>query len=88
MGGIGMAEATRKDYGALVGWTSTNTGGRVALHLQSVTKPPPHTSDDVQTQIYLLDRNQAMQLANFLFEVGETSTPERRDRSWIKRMFG
>mgnify|MGYP001103620436 CR=1 FL=1 len=83
-----MAKSRPEDYGALVGWTSTRTGESVALHLQSVTKPPPHTKDDIQTQIYLMDRNQAMQLANFLFEMGGTSTPDRSDRGWLKRMFG
>lgn len=75
-------------YGVLVGWTSTQTGNRVALHLQSVTKPPPHRKEDVHTQICLMDRNQAMQLANYLFEIGETSQPDPRDRGWWRRMFG
>jgi len=83
-----MAKTEQHDYGALVGWTSTRTGDRVALHLQSVTKPPPHSQDDVQTQIYLMDCNQAMQLANFLFEMGGTTTPNRKDRSLLKRLFG
>ncbi|QZH75870.1 MAG: hypothetical protein JY451_04590 [Erythrobacter sp.] len=78
----------KKDYGALVGWTSTRMGDRVALHLQSVTKPPPHRSDDVESQIYLMDRNQAMQLANYLFEIGETQSPDKKDRGWLARMFG
>ena len=83
-----MMKSGQQDYGALVGWTSTRTGDRVALHLQSVDKPPPHKQADVQTQIYLMDRNQAMQLANFLFEMGGTTIPDRSDRSWIKRLFG
>ncbi len=78
----------QKGYGALVGWTSTRTGDRIALHLQSVTRPPPHTAQDVESQIYLMDRNQAVQLANYLFEMGDTKRPDRKDRGWLARMFG
>lgn len=83
-----MPTSRNEDYGALVGWKSTAAGERIALHMQSVTKPPPHTKDDVQTQIYLMDRNQAMQLANYLFEMGNTSSPGKSDRGLLKRLFG
>lgn len=83
-----MSSSRNESYGALVGWTSTRTGDRVALHLQSVTKPPPHQKDDITTQIYLLDRNQAAQLGNFLFEMGDATPPRKSDRSWLRRMFG
>ncbi|WP_047092898.1 hypothetical protein [Aurantiacibacter marinus] len=83
-----MTQSRDEDYGALVGWTSTRTGNRISLHLQSVSKPPPYSKGDIRTQIYLMDRNQATQLGNFLFEMGETTPPEKRDRSWLKRMFG
>lgn len=83
-----MAKTDQEDYGALVGWNSTSAGERVTLHLQSVTKPPPHEAGDVQSQIYLMDRNQAMQLANYLFEIGGSSRPRNRDRSWLRRLFG
>ncbi|AKQ42816.1 hypothetical protein CP97_13440 [Aurantiacibacter atlanticus] len=77
-----------EDYGAVVGWSSTTVGDRVTLHVQSVAKPPPFSKDDVKTQIYLMDRNQAMQLANYLFEMGDTTSPRRSDRSLLKRLFG
>ena len=80
--------AEQKGYGALVGWTASQTRDRVALHLQSVSKAPPHTADDVETQIYLMDRNQAMQLANYLFELGNTTTPSKRGRGLMSRLFG
>lgn len=78
----------RKDHGALVGWTSTRAGDRLALRLQSVTKPPPHNAGDVESQTYLMDRNQAVQLANYLFEISGQSKPSRRGRGWLTRMFG
>jgi hypothetical protein len=78
----------QKDYGALVGWTSQRAGDRLTLRLQSVTKPPPHKAEDVQSQIYVLDRNQAAQLANYLFEMSGQSKPSKRGRGWLARMFG
>ncbi len=83
-----MTDFRKDDYGALVGWTSTQTGGRITLHLQSVSKPPPYKNTDIKSQIYILDRNQATQLANYLFEMGDTTPPEKSDRSLLKRLFG
>lgn len=83
-----MAGQGQEDFGAVVGWSSTATGQRIALHLQSVTKAPPHTAEDVDTRIYLMDRNQAAQLANYLFEISNTSAPSRRGRGLFARLFG
>lgn len=82
------SDPSHHDYGALVGWTSTHAADRVTLRLQSVTKPLPHESDDVHSHIYLMDRNQAAQLANHLFEVGGHTKPDRRQRGLIRRLFG
>lgn len=78
----------KKEYGALVGWTSSRAGDRLTLRLQSVTKPPPHNPEDVGSQIYLMDRNQAVQLANYLYEMTGQTRPSRRRRGWLARMFG
>ena len=83
-----VTDASHIDYGALVGWTSSWVGGKLALRVQSVTKPPPHGPDDVHTHVYLMDRNQAAQLANYLFEMGELSLPEAKRPGLLKRMFG
>ena len=83
-----MSDPAHHDYGALVGWTSTQAGERLTLRLQSVTKPPPHAEDDVHSHIYLMDKNQAAQLANYLFEISGHTKPDRSDRGLLKRMFG
>lgn len=83
-----MAGGEKSDYGALVGWSSTPFGDRIALHVQSVTTPPPHKLEDVQTKIYLMDRNQAVQLANYLFQLGDTAPPEKKGRGFFARLFG
>ena len=83
-----MEQNDHHDYGALVGWTSTHVGDRITLRLQSVNKPPPHEHGDVQSQIYLMDRNQAAQLANYLFEMSDHTAPDKRGRGWLSRLFG
>lgn len=83
-----MADPSHHDYGALVGWTSAQAGDNLTLRLQSVSKPPPHEAGDVHSHIYLMDRNQAAQLANFLFEVSGHTKPDKRDRGFFARLFG
>ncbi|WP_165853550.1 hypothetical protein [Aurantiacibacter aquimixticola] len=53
-----------------------------------MTSPPPHSADDVRSQIYLMDTNQVAQLANHLFEISGTSRPCRKDRGLLARLFG
>ncbi len=83
-----MTDPQHHDYGALVGWASSEAGDRISLRMQSVTSPPPHEHGDVHSHIYLMDRNQAVQLANYLFELSGQSAPSRRSRSWLARFFG
>ena len=83
-----MEEPAHQDYGALVGWVSTKAGDRLTLRLQSVTKPPPHEEKDIHSHIYLMDENQAVQLANFLFEMSGNTPPDKRSRGFFKRLFG
>ena len=83
-----MHEPEHHDYGALVGWVSTTVGDRISLRMQSVTKPPPHARSDVHSHIYLMDRNQAAQLANYLFELSGQTPPDRKGRGVLARLFG
>ncbi len=83
-----MDDRSRDDYGALVGWTSTRSGDRLTLRLQSVRTPPPHAEEDVDSRLYVLDDNQAAQLANYLFEMSGQSKPSRRGRGLFARLFG
>jgi biofilm regulator BssS len=79
--------STHDDYhGALVGWTSQNLGGRLVLRLQSVTKPAPHSQDDVHSFYFVMDENQAVQLGNYLFELTGQTAPRKRKRSWFDRL--
>ncbi|KLE34689.1 hypothetical protein [Aurantiacibacter luteus] len=83
-----MNDPSHIDYGALVGWTGSLSGERVTLRLQSVTRPPPHTEDDVHAHVYMLDTNQAAQLANYLLKMCDLSPPDRVNRGLLARLFG
>ena len=77
-----------ENYGALVGWTTSVTGERLGLRLQTVSKPPPHRKEDVQSFYVMLSRQQAAQLGTTLFKAAGHSMPDRPRRSWLARFFG
>ena len=86
--GAAMQDEGPADVGALVGWTAERSGGRVTLRLQTVTRPPPHAPGDVRSTYVVMDRNQAVQLGNFLFDMVEQQRPLREKRGWLARLFG
>ncbi len=75
------------DHAALVGWTAQRLGDRLILRVQSVTKPPPHAAKDVRTTHFVMDRRQAVQLGNFLFEIFDETKPAKRV-GWLSRLLG
>lgn len=68
-------------HGALVGWTHEDLGDRVMVCMQSQRS---RADDDVDTVQYLMTKNQAVVLANYLFKIsGRLPAPPRK-----KRWFG
>jgi hypothetical protein len=76
------------NYGALVGWTSQDLGNRLLLRLESVTTAAPHTAGDVNSFYFVMDKNQAVQLGNNLFELAGQMAPRKHKRSWLDRVVG
>lgn len=73
------------DSGALVGWKVNDLGQRMVLHLQTMHRS--ETSDkELRERAVLLDRNQAVLLANYLYELTGQSRPQRR--SLLQSLFG
>lgn len=71
-------------FGALVGWTHQDLGDRVMLRLQSRHRSGGSKTDPVDEFHYILTKNQAAVLANFLFGVsGKLPQPKRRVR-WFR----
>ena len=83
-----MQADERLDHGALVGWTGQDLGSRVALTMQSVTKPPPHSRKDVHDFHFLLDHQQAVQLGYYLFQITGETPPPKRKRGVLDRLLG
>ena len=76
-----------ESYGALVGWRSDDLHDKLVLRMQIVRKPPPHTREDVQHSVLVLEKNQAVQLGTYLFQVAGQTMPKPRG-SWFSRLFG
>jgi len=83
-----MSSNDEARYGVLVGWTTQDLGARMILRLQTVTKPPPHTPEDVNSTVFLLSKNQAVQLGNNLFQASGQTAPAKKKRSWLDRLLG
>lgn len=86
-----MFENGKTQHGALVGWMTETTGNRVILKIQSVDRPPPHTEGDVSTFILMMDKNQAVQLGNTLFEMTDQSSPwevRRKKKRLLDKLLG
>lgn len=75
-------------HGAMVGWHLAPSGERMVLNIQSVTTPPPHQHGDVQVHRFVINRNQAVQLGNYLFEMSGQSPPHRHRKSLLDRILG
>lgn len=73
------------EHGGLVGWTAQHLGERLVLRLQSVSMPPPHDAGDIAVRHLMIDRQQALQLGHFLFEMFDESKPAKRP-GWLARL--
>ena len=73
------------DTGALVGWRADDLGQRVVLHMQTMHRNGPEDRQ-MRERAILLDRNQAVQLAHYLFEVTGETKPQKRGA--LRSFFG
>ena len=70
-------------FGALVGWTHQDLGEKVMLRLQSTHRAAAEGAE-VDEFRYLMTKNQAAVLANYLFGIsGKLPQPKRRLR-WFR----
>lgn len=76
-----------RSYGALVGWKSDDLHDKIVLRMQIVSKPPPHAPDDIHHSVVVMNKNQAVQLGNYLFQAAGLAKLKKR-RTWFRRFFG
>ena len=73
-------------FGVLAGWTHSEFSGRLDLRLQTVGSSRCDAPDVVDAHHFVMTKNQAAVLANYLFHIAEQSPPPRR--GLLKRLFG
>lgn len=73
------------DTGALVGWKLDDLRKRMVLHMQTMHRTESKEKE-VRERAVMLDRNQAVLLANYLFEMTGQSKPKRP--SVLQALFG
>jgi trimethylamine:corrinoid methyltransferase-like protein len=83
-----VTHAKQDYYGALVGWTSQSLGSRLVLHVEGVTTPPPHDEEAVDSFYFVMEKNQAVLLGNYLFRMAGATQPAPPRRKLLHRLFG
>ena len=74
------------DAGALVGWKANSLGSRIVLNVQTMHPSEEGEDKEMRDRAILVDRNQAVLLANYLYEITGQSRPRRR--SFLQSIFG
>ncbi len=82
---VGVFTMEDYDSGALVGWKANDLGKRIVLRLQTMHRGEEE-DHQLKERAILLDRNQAVLLANFLYEITGQSKPHRR--TLLQSLFG
>ncbi len=73
-------------YGVLVGWTHAEFNGKLDLRLQSANALLHSKPHDIHAHHLMLTHNQALLLGNYLLNVSGQKPPQRRKKSWLKRL--
>jgi hypothetical protein len=79
-----MADNRVEMFGALVGWTHQDLGERLMIRLQSTRQPGPAAADlPVDEFHYVLTKNQAVVLAQYLYSISGRLPRPARKRRWF-----
>lgn len=68
----------QESYGVLVGWSHHPMGARLDLKLQCVQSTRALAQDAIDTHHFVMTRDQAAVLANYLFKIAGTTPPRPR----------
>ena len=78
----------RESYGVLVGWSHQDLNDRLDLRMQSTRSTRRGAPDEVDSHHFMMTRNQALVLANYLFTVTGQAPPRRRRRGLMGWLIG
>jgi hypothetical protein len=68
----------RETYGVLVGWSHHPMGERIDLKLQRVQTTRSLDQDEVDAHHFVMTRQQAAVLANYLYKVSGLAPPRKK----------
>lgn len=77
-----------ESHGALVGWTHRSAGDHLMLSVESVRSKAAADRHDPDIFRFLMTKQQAAVLGNYLIELSGQSASDPKDRSWFRRFFG
>jgi hypothetical protein len=77
----------RESYGVLVGWSHHPIGARLDLKLQCVQSTRNLAQDEIDSHHFVMTREQATVLANYLFKIAGATPPLPR-KGKLARWFG
>lgn len=81
-----MADSWNDDeVRVLVGWTAQDFGSNMVLRLETVTNLP-QSQDDVLVSRLVLNKHQAVQLGNMLYEMSGSLPPKMAKPSRLERI--
>lgn len=82
------AASAREYHGALVGWVHHQFGDRFILGMQSVRTTQQQHEREIDLSHFVMSPTQALQLANYIYQVLDQEPPNEKDRGWFRRVFG
>lgn len=68
----------RETYGVLVGWSHHPIGARLDLKLQCIQSSRNLAQNEIDSHHFVMTREQAAVLANYLFRIADATPPSRR----------
>jgi hypothetical protein len=77
-----------ESYGALVGWTHHEAGDRILLRVESVRSTEAAEKHHPDLFRFLMTKQQAAVLGNYLVQLSGQTPAGRDDRGWFRRFFG
>lgn len=74
--------------GVVVGWTHRDNGASIDLRIQSAASKRALDESQVDSQHFLMTRNQALLLAKYLLDATGQSLPPKTKRSVWRKLMG
>lgn len=81
-------QTSHESFGVLIGWTHHDLNDRLDLRLQSTQSTRCGAPAEVDSHHFMMTRNQALVLANYLFSVTGQGPPRRHRKGLLGWLLG